>query len=158
MAFDSKRFRMFKWLDKVANTQGHVMPYNHIYTIYGSLYATSGIILARIDYPEFEHIHDDGIWRVVLEYQDENGKHLDYPMFGPAVPQMRSRIFDDQFIGPELQYICTQAYDAKYIAECMYPFKLYGIHPTIAHDGPKLEFTGHNREVSMKVLMMGVTR
>ena len=66
MAYDNKRLRMFKWLDAIAQQKARYSKgvtngmMQSIFTIYGNLYATNGILLAKVEYPEFAHISDDG--------------------------------------------------------------------------------------------------
>lgn len=165
MAFDTKRLKAIKWLEKIAAKEQRNIgkaytynPYRHIYMRFGSLYATNGFILAQVDYPEFEHDGDDS-WKIVSAYTNGSGNHLEMLEYdtNEQTEHMRDRLFADMFIGSSaLHYDAQQPFNAYLIAECMYLFKLYDIAPVIWQEGAKIEFVGHNREVSIRVLMMGV--
>ena len=83
MAFDNKRLQTFKWLERTCQNSAQYSKrvYNSFHDILvfcGSLYATNGIILAKVDYPEFEHL-SDGEWSRILRYVDDDGLLLETP-------------------------------------------------------------------------------
>lgn len=161
MAFDDKRFKMFKWLFNIASRKptGFKEGYNpykgNVLCRFGKLYATNVYILAEVQYPEFEHVGDD-MWMQV-DCHAVNGKHLEKPVFAEAEKHPKNdRLFSDMFIGNSAMYYdSVQPFNPRLIAECMKPFTINGISPVIVMDGAKLEFIGHNKDVSIKVMMMG---
>ena len=162
MAFDQKRSRTFKWLEKIATKTPTGLKYAYnpyrgmILCRFGVLYAQNGYILADVRYGEFEHIGDE-CWMEVASYQDVNGKHLDTVEFMEAEKHpANDRLFSDMFIAPcGLHYDSTQPFNPVLIAECMTPFKINDISPVIGLRDEYLEFSGHNKDVSIRVLMIG---
>lgn len=163
MAFDTKRLKAFKWLDKIATKQQRNVnalstynPYHNIYIRFGRLYATNGFILAEVEYPEFAHDGDD-CWKVVAAYVDGTGKHLEQILYTETeqTKRMRDRLFTDMF-PKQLHYDQCQPFNPYLLAECMYLFKLYDINPIISLNGAWVMFSGHNKDVSIRVLTLGV--
>lgn len=161
MAFDKNRLKTFKWLDKISSkTPIGLKPACNSYKglvmfRFGRLYATNCYILASIDYPEFARLGDDE-WLYVTNYLDEAGQLLKIPDTDSVGFNIRDRVFEDQFIKPtSLHYDSSISFNAGLIAECMQPFKINGISPNISQRDFYLEFTGHNKEVSIRVLTIG---
>ena len=162
MAYDAKRLKMFKWLEGIAQQKARYSKgrtngmMQSIFTIHGNLYATNGILLAEVEFPEFAHISDDG-WRKVVSYCDEQGWHTEYPKLAEPVYEFRERIFADQFIGnrvkePMIEY----KFNPAVMDDALKPFKIYGIAPIMTTDGYRCELSGHNDDVSIRVLFMGL--
>ena len=164
MAFDTKRLKAFKWLEKIAtkpqrNVKGlSYNPYQDIYIRFGRLYATNGFILAEVEYPEFAHCGDDA-WKSVVTYVDANGTHLETIEYTETeqTERMRDRLFSDMFPS-KLHYDQCQPFNPYLLAECMYLFKLYNINPIISLDDAWIMFSGHNNDVSIRVLTLGFIR
>lgn len=162
MAFDTKRLRTIKWLDKLSSKRitGLKDAYNSykgvVLARFGRLYAQNGYILASIEYNELYHTGDDQ-WLKIARYVDDDGKHIEDIEFENAFPHPNNdRIFEDFFIALNmLRYDSTVTFNPYLIAECMMPFKINDISPTIWQRDHYLEFTGHNKDVSIRVLMIG---
>lgn len=162
MAYDDKRLRMFKWLDGIAQqraryskgvTNGRL---NSIFTIHGNLYATNGVLLAEVEYPEFAHISDDG-WKKVVSYCNEQGWHTGYPELAEPDYEFRERIFADQFIGNHVKEpIIEYKFNPAVMEDALKPFKIYRIVPIMTTDGYRCELSGHDDSVSIRVLFMGM--
>lgn len=163
MTYDDKRLRMFKWLDALAQqkarySKGAFVGSNmhDILARFGSVYATNGVLLAQVDYPEFEHIADDG-WKRVEAYFDGKGYLLETPELADTVTDMCADIFTDQFIGnrvkePMIEY----KFDPAVMDDALKPFKIYRIAPIMTTDGYRCELSGHDDQVSIRVLFMGL--
>lgn len=165
MAFDDKRLKMMKWLEHIAKenvgyAKSVYRSFTDILTIYGSLYATNGIILAEIQYPEFEHISDNDFFMYVTrysEYKDGAWYLLEYPELAEYERELRPRIFTDMF--PDRNFYDEGfAFDTKVMKDALKPFEIYELNPYMCIDGYKCELAAHNKEVSMRVLLMGVKR
>ena len=162
MAFDTKRHKTLKWLQrlsekKIIGIKKAYNPYKGVVLCrFGPLYVTNGYILAQVDYPEFEHVSDDN-WMQLVEFEDGNKIHLADPIFEEAYQHPSNNdLFAKAFISTTgIEYDCTQPFNPRLISECMKPFIINGISPVIAQSGERLEFSGHNREVSIRVLTMG---
>lgn len=163
MAYDNKRLRMFKWLDAIARRKAryakHAFVGSNMHDIiarFGSVYATNGILLAQVDYPEFEHIADDG-WKRVDTYLDGRGYLLKTPVLADTVSDMRADIFTDQFIGNRVKEPMVEyKFNPAVMDDALKPFKIYGIAPIMTTDGYRCELSGHDDDVSIRVLFMGL--
>lgn len=165
MAFDTKRLKTCKWLEKIATSKAKVITrkptyntFNRVYTIYGNLYATNGYILAKVEYPEFAHISDEG-WMQVESWFDEDGNLAQLPNLVEVQREnpMRERLFDD-FFAKDVHYEQATKWDPLLIAEAVQPFKVNGITPNMYFNVDRVEFAGHNGDVSIQVLVMGMVR
>lgn len=162
MAFDTKQLKTFDWLQKlgtkkVPGLKSAFNPYSdYIFVRFGRFYATNGYILASVEYPEYTHAGDEG-WCVIDDYKDGKGHLLSPVTF--ANPQicdkMRDRIFEDQFIRQWDVHECGQ-YNPRLIAECMKPFIVNDIAVSPVIGANKVEFSGHNEGVSIRVVMIGM--
>lgn len=166
MAHDMKKLKTLKWLEKLSSKRitGLDEPMNpyrqNVFARFGRFYATNGYILADVEYPEHTHDADDE-WQAIAHYQDDKGYLLPtVEYFKPEIcDRMRDRVFEDMFIKSiALDWDSSQAFNPALIAECMQPFKINGICPSMAMLGDRLEFAGHNKDVSIKVLMIGVRK
>lgn len=162
MAFNDKRLKTFKWLEHIAKAnvsylKGGYRPFQEILTIYGRLYATNGIVLAEIQYPEFEHLSDNDCFLYVTRYKDDAGYLLEYPELAEYQREMRPRIFTDMFPDKHF-YDSGFKFDSKVMKDALKPFEIYKLSPNMCIDGDRCEFSAHNEEVSMRVLFMGLRR
>lgn len=165
MAFDSKRLKMFKYLDDLSqNRQGYAKRiYNSIKDICvfcGSIYATNGVVLVKVDYPEFEHMSDD-VWSVVDHFCDDDGKLLEKPFLVMREKQFNDNRIFDKFFTPNYDEpfpTSNIVIDARVLESALKPFKIYGICPYIYVENDKMHFSGHNKEVSIRLVAMGKDR
>lgn len=163
MAYNEKRLRMFKWLEHIAMHQASYCKgfgyrrFADVLTIYGRFYATNGIILAEISYPEFDHVSDYG-WMKVISYTDEKGYLAKTPQLAEYDGVMRDSIFADQFIKVCEDYENGFSFNPKVLKDALKPFEIYGINPVMYVSGGKCELSGHDKEVSIRVLFMGVVQ
>ena len=162
MAYDMKRKKTFDWLVKLATRKPtHLKeaynPYKGVvFARFGKIYAQNGYILACIEYPEYYHLGDD-CWMQLGRYVDDEGKHLDNVEFFTADNAPRNdRMFENMFIKPtSLHYDVCRMFNPHLLAECMQPFKVNFISPTIAQRDAYIEFSAHNKDVSIRVLTIG---
>ena len=165
MTFDTKRLKTCKWLEKIATSKARIMSrkpafntFNRVYTIYGRLYATNNYILAEISYPEFEHISDEG-WLQVESWFEESGNLAPLPKLIEVQREnpMRERLFSDMFANT-IHYEQSCKWDPYLIAEAMQPFKINDIAPNMYFNNEKLCLAGHNKDVSIRVLLVARER
>ena len=158
MAFDGKRLKTMQWLNKLACKKIAGLPTSYnpyagkIFAQYGRLYSTNGYILAAIEYAEFEHIADFGYMEI--DTFEKDGKLLELPILKEMDKQPSKGIFENMFID-QVEYNQSDTFNPYLIAECMRPFKINDISPIIVHGDKRIEFVGHNDDVSIKVIMMG---
>ena len=163
MAHDAKRGKMFKWLlDTAHNKRKYAKAVyngiNDIYTIYGRLYATNGILLAEIQYPEFEHLSDDG-WMVVDEIVGDDGYYLETPKVHQSLRNWDDRYLSKMFFHPaELETGGVLLFNPVVMKDALKPFEFYNINPTLVITDYKAELTGHDNEVSIRIMFMGVRK
>jgi hypothetical protein len=150
MAFDNRRLRSFKWLEDLANKRGKFP----IMVYCDSIYATDEIILAKVDYPEFVGLTDYE-WCKVVSYIDNDGFLKNMPDLELMERQFRSNsIFNDMFIKKQERFDIR--FDPKVFKRALKIFEINKIMPSLSTDNSRIELTGHNNDVSIRVLMMGV--
>lgn len=149
MAYDSRQLKTFKWLESIAKESTYpIMVYC------GSIYATDRYMLARVNYPEFYHL-SDWEWSRVSRYFDDEGYLLREPEIEPMARQFtNNRIFDDMFINKLSLFDCK--FDPKYMRKALKVFEINRINPNLYTTGEKVELAGHNNDVSIKVMFMGM--
>lgn len=160
MAYDTKCLKMFKWLEKLANHEAayckdHVKQVTDICMFCGSLYATNEVILAKVDYDSFRKM-SDYTWSRVTDYVDEKGYLLLFPRIEERRAFKNDRIFDDMFL--KQCNPCYVGFDPRVIKDALKPFEIYKLKPAIATGRDRLMFSAHDKEVSIKVLVMGMKR
>ena len=149
MAYDSRQLKTFKWLESIAKES--TFP---IMVYCGSLYATDRYILAKVDYPEFFHL-SDWEWSRVTDYFDDDGFLLEEPKIEPMPRQFtNNRIFDDMFIDKLSIFDCR--FNPKFMRKALKVFEINRINPNLYTSGEKVELAGHNNDVSIKVMFMGM--
>lgn len=160
MAFDRKRLRTFQWLQDLAHCRNRYadkypkFPYIMVYC--GSLYATDQMVLAKVDYPEFYHL-SDWEWSKIVRYADDDGMLLETPEIELLDRQFNdNRIFDNMFVKSWLRFDCVV--NPLMLKNCLKPFEINKIYPNVCTDETKLELTGHNDDVSIKIVMMGARK
>ena len=163
MAYDAKRLQTFKWLEKLSHNEApylkkikdFINPIQDICVYCGSIYATNDIILAKINYPEFEHL-SDWEWSKVVAYTDDDNMLLEFPKLALRNKQfLNDRIFDDAFPG-SWNNACYTCFDPRVMKDALKPFEINRINPELTTERDRVMFSGHNKDVSMRVLMMGV--
>lgn len=159
MAYDTKRLKTFKWLEKLANnsarySKGSYNSIPYILTCFGRLYATNGIVLAEVQYPEFEHISDEGFMKVE-HYCNENGFLLEFPKLSEPERNYRKDMFRDMF-DHEISYDAPFKVKSNVLTDALYLFKLYDIPAYQYMLGEMCMLSGHDNDISLRVLLMGM--
>ena len=161
MAYDKKRLQTFRELERLSNPfrylKGGYSPYDGaIYARYGRFYATNGFVMACCEWPELSHF-GDGEWQEITRYVDDDGLLLAEPesvsYFVKYYRQLDSNHFDKFYFvkgSPE-----TFAFNPKLMRDALKIFEINNINPIWSANGTFFMFTGHNSDVSIKVLMMG---
>lgn len=149
MAYDSRQLKTFKWLESIAKESTYpIMVYC------GSFYATDRYMLAKLYYQEFYHL-SDWEWSRVTRYFDDDGYLLKEPKIELMPRQFtNNRIFDDMFIDKLSLLNCK--FDPKFMRKALKVFEINRIKPNLSTSAEKIQLTGHNDDVSIKVVFMGV--
>lgn len=160
MSYDTKRLKIFKWLEDLANGRAAyskgAIGLKEILVYSGSIYSSNGIVLGKVNYPEFEHL-SDWVWSTVEKYTDSNGYLLETPILIEKDRQPKNdRWLDDMFVGH--LYPEEFCFNPRVMRDALKPFEIYNINPLFARGNGKAELMGHNKEVSIRVLMMGVRK
>lgn len=160
MAFDKKRQRTFKELVALTKIPRFVKStYNplgeRVYARFGRFYASNGLILVMVEYPEFEHISDDE-WMVLERYEDITGKLLEMPELSVSEKQYSKELFDQFFIKELCAPNENPPVNVRLFASILNVFKINDLTPTILSDGSKYELSAHNKDVSIKAVVMGL--
>ena len=152
MAFDTKRLKTFKWLDDLAKKSRYYRMQN-ILARFGSLYATNDIVLAKVDYPEFEHMGDFE-WLQIVHYLDDDGNLLEAPTAKRLDDQFSDNRIFDHFFDDEFAAL-EYSIDPKVLKTGLKGFEINRINPVIYTSQNKVYLMGHNKDVSIRVCMMG---
>ena len=160
MAFDSKRLRTFKWLEDIAQCNNAYRKsdfprFPHILTYCDSLYATDEIVLAKVDYPEFAHL-SDYVWSEVVGYIDEKSMLLETPIIQERERQFTDRRFFDKFFEDTSITAFEKTIDPRVLKTGLKVFEINKINPNVCTTYDRVFMMGHNRDVSVRVCMMGV--
>jgi len=149
MAYDTRQLKTFKWLESIAKESTFPIMF-----YCGSLYATDRYILAKVDYPEFYHFADYE-WNRITRYFDDDGYLLKEPEIEPMARQFTDyRIFDKHFI--DKLSLFDSKFDPKYMRKALKVFEINRINPNLCTSAEKIQLTGHNNDVSIKVMFMGM--
>lgn len=158
MAYDSKQLRTFKWLDDIAQCKHSYLKisfpkFPKILAYCDSLYATDEIILVKVDYPEYHNLTDYE-WCEIVMYTDEQGYLLPIPALEVRERQFNNnRIFDD-FFAKEFEPF-ELSIDPKVLKVGLKGFEINKINPVVYTCNTMVYLMGHNKDVSIKVAMMG---
>lgn len=157
MAFDMKRLRTFDWLHDLAHNKAAYSSKfpkfgGNILVYCGSVYATNEIVLAKVDYPEFEHLSDYE-WSNVVEYETYDGKLLDMPILEVREKQFSDNRIFDKFFDEKFAYMLGSI-DSRVYVDVIKPFKINKISPVVYTSENKLFLMGHNKDVSIRVAAM----
>ena len=162
MTFDSKRLRTFKLLENIAQCNNAYHKSNfprfpHILAYCDSIYATDEIVLVKVDYPEFAHL-SDYVWSEIVEYTDEKGMLLETPIVQERERQFNDRRFFDKFFDDTSITAFEKTIDPRVLKTGLKVFEINKINPTVCTAYDRVFMMGHNRDVSIRVCMMGVGR
>lgn len=165
MAFDSKRLHTFKWLESIASScssycKTYFPRFPEIMVRNGSIYATNEIVLARLDYFEFEHL-SDYVWSNITSYTDEDGLLLPIPFIEKREKQFFNNEIFDQYLnllGETIIQVNEKPIDCRVLEHGLKGFKINGISPLVYTYYDRILLCGHNEDVSMHVVMMGKNR
>lgn len=155
MAYDKKRLQTFRELERVSKPFRYLMntanPYEGtIFARYGRFYSTNRYLLTCCEWREFSRYGEDE-WCKITRYVDDDGFLLLFPEFEEiSIPD---DVFEKFFFlesSPE-----TFAFNPKLMRDALKIFEINKINPIWSANGTSFMFTGHNSDVSIKVLMMG---
>lgn len=160
MAFDMKQLRTVKHMLKISKTpKGMASVYNcfedKIFVRFGRFYTSNGYSLISINWDEYEHAGDEE-WLELTRFADNEGKLIKFE-FKPADVQFNNNIFEKQFL-ERVEMIDTLPVNPRLLRDVLYIFQLNDIAPIMLHDGARWELSGHNRDVSIRAIVMGVRR
>lgn len=161
MAFDIKQLRTCKELVKLSKVPRYLITsFNpmgeHIYVRFGRFYVTNSYSIVMVEWPEYLHVGDDE-WKVLSRFADNEGKLLIPFEFETAERQRANDIFEKMFIEC-VDYSEQVPINAHLLRDVLKVFEINDIPPVIAHDGTKYELAAHNKDVSIKAVIMGLRR
>lgn len=159
MAYDTKRLKTFKWLEKLANNSARYSKgaYNSISSIlacYGRFYATNGIILAEVGVygvRSYRRLR----FHARLKICDSNGFLLEFPELAEPIRNYRSGMFTDIMNG-DISYEAPFKVNPAVMTDALYPFKLYDIPAYQYMMGDMCMLSGHDNDISLRVLLAGM--
>lgn len=169
MAYDNKKLKTIKWLEKLACES---RPYNrkhkqrfadgnarlaHIFARFGRMYATDSYVIAYVEYPE-EIRAGECEWQVLEKYTDERGYLLPILKWQDMEKPFADNDFMQKHFPAPTEYCDwdhVPRFNPAILEFGLKPFKINGINPYMCFTSEKLILSGHNRDVSIMVVMMG---
>ena len=155
MAFDTKQLRTCKELVKLSKMPKWLGRYNRfenrIFVRFGQFYVTNEYVLARVEWDEYAHAGDDE-WQELTRFMDDDGKLIPFE-FEPCEKQWSNDYFSRMFI----KKLDNEQFgiDPRLLKGVLNLFNINGINPVIVSGEGKYELSGHNKDVSIKALVMG---
>lgn len=166
MAYDNKRLKTLKWLQDIASKKRKYQSgyryetmKDNIFIRFGRFYATDSYILARVDYPENEHDGDE-CWQTVKHFTTADGKLMETFEFENVDRHMQNDFFERVVPYPKdyANWQDAPAFDASLFEIAIKGFKINDIPMSFAFTPEKCVISGHNKDVSILVVIMGTKR
>ena len=164
MAFDTKQLRTCKELMKLSKAPRYIIKSAHsharfaegkIFVRFGRFYATNSYVLACVQWPEYEHAGDEE-WMELSRFMDNDGKLVKFE-FEPCEKQCANDFFDKYFI-EKLDYSDNLPVNAHLLRDALMLFQINDIAPILYQDGTRWELSGHNKDISIKAIVMGTRK
>lgn len=111
--------------------------------------------LASVEWDEYQHAGDDE-WCVLSCFSDNDGKLIEFE-FEPCEKQRANDFFEKHFI-ERVDYTGDLKVNPKLLASVLKIFEINDLTPIIVRDGVKWELSAHNRDVTIKAVVMGVRK
>lgn len=159
---DKKQERMYKYLQTLASTipgylkRRHLVnynPYKDVYCRFGRMYATNGFMIACVEYPDMvKDRFGEYCWETIEIRDGEfHGTESETPD--------KDDIFERFFPYPtEVDFDMEAPFKSKLMIDALKPFAIYDLNVTIHQAGHYLMFSGHDKDVSIKTVLMGVRK
>lgn len=163
MAFDTKQLRTCKELVKLSKVprylakHGAYAPRTHegkIYVRYGQFYVTNNFSLVRVDWPEYQHAGDEE-WVTLSRFMDNDGRLCEFEFESANI--IDTRYFAKHFID-RVDFSENPPVNAHLLRDVLNIFQINDLAPILACDSSKWELIAHNKDVSIKALVMGIRR
>lgn len=160
MAFDMKQLRTCKELMKLSKIPRYIKSsYNpmgeNIYVRFGRFYVTNGYSLVCVEWDEYQHAGDDE-WKVLSRFMDNNGKLIPFE-FETAEKQRANDILSKLFV-EKVDYSNQVPVNARLLRDVLKVFEINDLTPIIVHDDSRYELSAHNKDMSIRALVMGLRR
>lgn len=162
MAFDTKQLKTCKALWKIATAYDRYYTRSDrlkgIFVRFGRFYATNAFCLVYVEWPEYQHEGDDE-WMTLSPhgFLDENN-HLKKFELKPMENAFKTNdVFEVAFIQ---NYNETDScpVDPRLLKLVLDVFEVNGLSPIIYCDGTRYELSAHDKDISVKALVMGKRR
>ena len=160
MAFDTKQLRTCKELMKLSKTPKYMKSSmnpmgNNICVRFGQFYVTNSFSLVCVEWDEYQHAGDDE-WKVLSRFMDNDGKLIPFE-FETAEKQWANDIFSRMFI-EKVDYSNTLQVNAHLLCDVLKVFVINDLKPIIVQDGSRYELSAHDKDVSIRAIVMGLRR
>lgn len=162
MANDSKKLRTMKWLQKISSSKNNREFLKYVFAHLGKFFATDTYILACVEYPEHNGAGFDQ-WDTIERFTDDSGYLLQDFEYVKCVGKPLDWLERLESLFPHPRdYAHTwdeqPSIDSKKLALAMKGFEINDIPMHMAFTPEKLVISGHNKDVSISVVMMGIVR
>ena len=161
---DKKQLQTFKWLDSLSSRlpKGlkacHNPYHDHIMVRYGRFYATNGYVIACAEWDDKRYLHLAALnWETVSRFMDDVGRPLDMPetvkhwfAHEPLSDALESYFPEPKSAKQPNPIVCTPSV----FTQALRGFDINGLCPSVCFTDTMALFTGHNREISLRVACM----
>lgn len=159
MAFDSKQLRTCKQLMKltkpIRGLKSSASLVDKIFVRFGRFYVTNSYVVVSVNWKEYEHAGDEE-WLILSRFMDNDGKLIPFE-FEPCEMQRANDFFERHF----LKHVDFSEYlpvNPKLLSSVLKVFEINELTPVMVQDGAKWELSAHNKDVSIKAIVMGIRR
>lgn len=161
---NTKHLQTFKWLDSLSarppkGLKACPNPYrDHIMVRYGRFYSTNGYVIACAEWDDKRYLHLASLnWETVSRFMDDNGRPLDMPetIKHWFAHEPSSDALECYFPEPKsTKHSNSIVFTPSVFMQALRGFDINGLNPSVCFTDTMALFTGHNREINLKVACM----
>lgn len=155
---EKKRLRTLKELQKISHNPRYMDGFynpneDNIYVRFGQFYAGNCYAVVVCEWADKLHDGDEA-WMVLKGFE---GDEFEYEPCDRNLPDCYFKRFfftPSSFSWPD--HNVQPKFNARLMREVLNVFQINGIAPNMVTDGSKFEFSGHNDDVSIQAIVMGM--
>lgn len=155
---EKKRLRTLKELQKISRNPWYMDDFynlneDNIYVRFGQFYAGNCYAVVMCEWADKQHEGDEA-WMILKGFE---GDEFEYEPCDRNLPDCYFKRFfftPSSFSWPD--HNVQPKFNARLMREVLNVFQINGIAPNMVTDGSKFEFSGHNDDVSIQAIVMGM--
>ena len=157
---EKKRLRTLKELQKISNNPRYMVGFynpneGNIYVRFGQFYAGNCYVVVMCEWADKLHEGDEA-WQILTGFE---GDDFEYE---PCDRDLPNDYFKKFFFHPSCadfswpDHNVQPKFNARLMREVLNVFQINDIAPNMVTDGAKFELSGHNDDVSIQAIVMGM--